>query len=866
MLRRGAFTAALLLLAGFLSSAPVLAQQAFNTDSVAPERFVAAHGRKAVAMGYADSGLEVWGYPLQLVSGYEPGFRAAGATTEINAASLLRRVTYEPDAITRTYIGPDFIIRERLFVPLEEAAAFLTYTVECHHSIDIVIHFTPVLNLMWPASLGGQYTRWDAAASAFILAEETHRYSAFIGSSGAITHDDIMNSAQPGAPGSRVAFALRAGGADNSSVTVVVARNDPGSLSAAARIKDLLRSQPKLEAEAKQHYTSLAAGALRMETPDPAVNQQLAWAQVALDQAWVCDQALGCGLVAGYGPSRGARRPQYDWFFAGDGLIAIDALLSAGEYDRSREALAFIAKYQDANTGMIWHELSQSADPADWASKYPYMFVHVDITFYYLITVERYVAASGDTQFLQQHWAGLEAAYGYCRSLLSMQDGLPRIPAAKEGGNEQDRLSDDLDLSTSWVAASAAFARLAALNEHPAQAEEARHASERAAAATALRYWDDRRGSWIDGYTQSGQPVSRRSHDGAALVRILGPKVMDRGRSDAILDQLASSDFEVDWGTLGVAEDSPRFDPSSYASGSVSAPGTGGIAAVFWAHHRPFTAYGIWSGLLPWGTLDSMGHMHELLAGDFYHQQAESVPEQTWSSAAFLSSALHGLFGLVREPQRLEFSPHMPAAWNRIALENIKVPGGQVAITLARVPQGLELKSDNSGDPVELFFSPEIPLGAHLIGADLDGKPVTAVREAHAQDTHATVTFRLPRGHSRCLIRFEGGVLLSIKADAPLLGDPSKASKITAVHMTSPADRGATLVVEADVWRDAQRPAIALRTSDRPLRVQGGELEPVAEGVYNLVVDPASKASAGSASIAPSSDYRHIKVSVDFAR
>ena len=44
---------------------------------------------------------------------------------------------------------------------------------------------------------------------------------------------------------------------------------------------------------------------------------------------------------------------------------------------------------------MIWHEISQSADPADWATRYPYMFVHVDITFQYLIAVERYVSAAG---------------------------------------------------------------------------------------------------------------------------------------------------------------------------------------------------------------------------------------------------------------------------------------------------------------------------------------------------------------------------------------------------------------------------------------------------------------------------------------
>ncbi len=431
------------------------AQLSFETNSVAPERFIAVHGRKAVVMGYAASGLEAWAYPLQLLTGYELTFRSTGETTEINGATLLRRVTYEPEAITRTYIGPDFIVREKLFVPLNQPAILFSYSVECRHSIDIIIHFTPVLDLMWPASIGGQNTHWDPAASAYILADATHTYSAIIGSPDVVSHDQVLNSAQPGTLSKRLAFAVRAGGATRSA-TVVVARNNPAS-NPEPLIRNLLTAEPSLEKEARSHYQQLLARTLRIETPDHGVNQQLAWAQIALDQAWVCNEVLGCGLVAGYGPSRDARRPQYDWFFAGDALIAVEALVSSGDYERAHQALTFIAKYQDARTGMIWHELSQSADPADWATRYPYMFVHVDITFQYLTAVERYVSASGDTQFLQQNWHGLEAAFRYCASLLHPDDGLPRIPASKEGGNEQDRLTGDLGLSTSWVRASSAF-------------------------------------------------------------------------------------------------------------------------------------------------------------------------------------------------------------------------------------------------------------------------------------------------------------------------------------------------------------------------------------------------------------------------
>ena len=186
-------------------------------------------------MGYASDGLELWAYPLQLISDYELGFRPAGQTTEVSGSALLRRITYEPEAVTRTYIGPDFIVRERLFVPVHEQAIFVTYTVDCRHAIDIVVHFTPVLDLMWPASLGGQNIRWDEAASAYVLAEGTRKYGALIGAGPVVSHDPLFNSTQPGTLRKQIAFAVRAGGEVNASATVVVAGNDQGSSPAAPR-------------------------------------------------------------------------------------------------------------------------------------------------------------------------------------------------------------------------------------------------------------------------------------------------------------------------------------------------------------------------------------------------------------------------------------------------------------------------------------------------------------------------------------------------------------------------------------------------------------------------------------------------------
>ena len=59
-----------------------------------------------------------------------------------------------------------------------------------------------------------------------------------------------------------------------------------------------------MENAALTHYATLAENALRIVTPDETVNKNLAWAEVALDQARVCNPDLGCGSVGGYGPSR----------------------------------------------------------------------------------------------------------------------------------------------------------------------------------------------------------------------------------------------------------------------------------------------------------------------------------------------------------------------------------------------------------------------------------------------------------------------------------------------------------------------------------------------------------------------------------
>ena len=826
---------------------------AWSSDSTLPSRFVSVHGRRAALFGYSENGLEAWAYPVQILNSYRVSFRQQGAATEIEGPAILRRITYSPESVVRTYVGPDFVVREKLFVPLELSGVLVSYETEGTRPVDVVVRFTPVLDLMWPASIGGQESAWDASASAYVLSEPLHRFTARVGSPDIVAHDDTVNATQRVSRSAGLAFTLRAA-RDHRTAHVVIAGGQSTEDTAVIAAR-LLEQSGSLEKAAADHYSALLEQTLEIETPDPLINRALAWSEVALDQAWVCNADLGCGLIAGYGPSRKARRPQYDWFFAGDGMIAARALLAAGQYDRAREELEFILKYQDPRSGMLWHELTQSARYLDW-SKYPYLYIHVDLSFDFLNTVADYLSTTGDLGFVKNHWQALESAYRYCRSLLDPHDGLPRIPRDKEGQNEQDPLGDELSLSVSWVAASASYADLAAATGRTTEAEQARRTSGQARRAVTERYWDERHGVWISAHTRSGAPVTDPDLNPAALIR---NSLLTPGQRDSLLDRLASADFQADWGTRSKAASAATYNPNSYASGSVWALGTSGIAETYWSAHRPLTALAIWNALLPWSSLDSPGHMHEVLAGDHYHPEVESVPEQSWSSASFLTTSVGGLLGLKVQGAsgRVSFAPHLPPAWSGVTVRHVRVKGSDLTLHVEQLPGEIRLQTENAGAPVAMLFAPEIPLGAKLRNALLDNRPVAPLLEQNPQDAHVRLELALPHGGTRLSIVYQGGVAIMPAPHTPGIGDSSEAIKITGVSLAA-----RVLTVELD-YPTSSPSTFELRTPWVIASEQGATMEAVSSGDYRFTVggSPAGGSPSGGA---PGS-YRHAKVAVTFA-
>jgi glycogen debranching enzyme len=706
-----------------------LAELKWSASDTGDGRFVIAPGQRAFVGGYRSPGLEVWIYPLQLVHSYWISFHLEGDANEIDGRSALRSVEQTPTTATREYAAAGVTLREQIAAADSIPAAAIAYTLTSKRAAIITIHFTPSLNLMWPGAVGGQEIHWDSTHSAFTLDEPSLRFRGVIASPQIITHEQVLNNRRDAEFERIRSFTMRVAPGSGSTVTFAGASTPADDPLVFATNPSVVRNA---ELRARARYAALRA--MDIETPDTAVNRALHWAQITLEQAWVCNPQLGCGLVAGYGPSRGARRPQYAWFFAGDGLVAVDGLLREGAYERAREELSFIMRYRNKRTGAIWHELSQSAGFLDWVGAYPYMFVHVDVSFDFLNTLRDYLQTTGDTAFVTAHWDDIRAAYDYCRSTIPPNGTLPEIPAGQQGRDEQDPQRDELTLSLAWVRAAESFATLARLTNHGALAAAAADASVRARKAIRPTYYDAARGRWLSGHLRSGAPVEGLTSSAIAL---LHERLLRDDEQRALLDELASPPFRAPWGIRSTPTNSPYYDPDSYARGSVWAIGTADAIRAFQEAGRWDAATALWQALIPWFGLDAPGHMHEVLRGDVFAPERESVPDQTWSAVSFLSSAVRDVLGIEMDAAKreLRFAPNLPAEWRSLRVRHVRLADAEINLAVEASPDSSVLTIENSGPAMTLVFRVHAPRDRYALNAiTSDGRPV--LRVGSAGDTY----------------------------------------------------------------------------------------------------------------------------------
>jgi len=164
-----------------------------------------------------------------------------------------------------------------------------------------------------------------------------------------------------------------------------------------------------------------------------------------------------------------------------------------------------------------------------------------DITFQFLGTVARYVNSNRRYR-LRQGKTGLRLKrHTGIVYLLSTGDRVASNSIGQGRRHEQDRMADDLGLSSSWVSAASSFAQLAQLTGHTESSDQPLRAADRARAAIPLRYWSSANSFWISGHNVKGEPMTeRRSGPPEALTQ----QLFGEPQTDSLLDQIASANFK----------------------------------------------------------------------------------------------------------------------------------------------------------------------------------------------------------------------------------------------------------------------------------------------------------------------------------
>ncbi len=781
------------------------------TGPARPGEFISAVGRRAIAMGTEDGTLELWSWPIKWLHDFTLSFRVPKYTAPIRGRDVAERVTERPEGVTITYAYEQFTVREHVFVPLDEPAIIILLEVDAVRPMDIIAQFTPDIHYAWPAGLGGQYLIWEQNARAFLFSEGKRSINAFLGSPAVTAASDVpahMLAAAPpelvlGVGGDSDRYtAPRLGEPPGHNVNVhvayipiVLAGGEMPHDSALALYRRLIAPGAAQREWQKRvaHADSLRQDRFALRSPDSLLNKAVEYAKVNLDQAYVCNPDLGCGLVAGYGLSGPASdRPGFGWFFGGDAAINSFAMDGAGEGDLVRAgALRFFAKYQRGD-GKITHEISQGAGHVDWFS-YPYPYYHGDTTPFWILAFGEYWRQTADTALVRQLWSNLKRAYEWSKSTDTNGDGLMDNPAAGAGalevGDLQIGIESDVYMSGVWVAALDRFARMATAMGEPALADSARRIRARALATMEAKLW-------LPGASQYAFALLQDGSVNPALTAwpatAMGFGVFDSLRGHEMSAHLASAAIMTDWGARPLGADNALFDPLHYNNGAVWPFVTGWVSLADYTYHNPAAGWFALRAIARTTFDQSLGHNPEVISGRLYKPLDTAVPQQFFATSMVLTPLIRGLLGLdVDAPaQRVTIAPHLPPAWDSVAVDRVPVGGGTLSFVVRREPGRMTLSVTRElapGDgPIDVVFSPALPLGARVAGGR-----TTAVTTPG--DVHATVRGRIG-ARGELTVRFLDGWRIVPPAMPVLIGERSRAPRIVAERLADSAGQGGIIV------------------------------------------------------------------------
>lgn len=799
-----------------LASRDVQAEELELRRSARPWEFLCATGTRAGLFGNEAGNFEAWVYPLKILRNFHLRFLVENRS--LPAESLVRTVITRPSTTTIVYSGDTFSVRETLFVPIADPAAVIMFEVETAHPLEIEARFERDFELEWPAALGGTYLNWEPSLHAFYFGEEQRKYAAILGSpTGDVSETEYQTNYS-----SSQESVLRLGRTSRGKETKIIAlaASVHGRTEAETTYRNLLANYVSMEEQSAAYYRDYLSHTVGLEIPDRQLEQAYDWSRISVIQGLVTNPYLGTGLVAGYRTSGTSQRPGFAWFFGRDSFWTDLALDAEGDFSSTRTSLDFISKYQRAD-GKMPHEISQGANFVDWFTQFPYPYASVDATPLYIIAASDYVRESGDRAFAEQKWDSLWRAYQFLRSTYDAQ-GWPQNFGFGHGWVEGGPLlpvKTEFYQSGLGVEALEALSRLAHFAGRNDISQQLRDQFVERKRLLNQVFWSADSGTYAFALGQNDQKIVEPS----VLATVpMWFRLLEDGKASQMLAQLAEPEHQTDWGMRIISSRSTRYDAGGYHYGSVWPLFTGWAAVGEYQYHRALPAYANLRSNAMLALDGSLGHVTEVLSGDYYQPLSTSSPHQIWSAAMVISPLLRGLLGLETDDARrhIIFSPHLPADWRWLRVHRVRAGSTTVEFTYQKTPQEITLDIESSGE-LNLEFSPSLSPRAEVTGARANDHPIHFELEATPSDQHAILRTIVTRGKTTLRVGLRNDFGVSYQTSLPALGAESRQLRVIS-ETWSPSRDVLTLTVAGASGAEYD---MALANPEQVAGIEGGEMK-----------------------------------------
>jgi hypothetical protein len=681
---------------------------------VQPDQPFDLAGRRAMLVGGELRGIrELWVHPHRAVASWivrADGDVALGTMVEVT-----------PDVVSRTVQTADRRLLETALVALEHPVALVEYRPGRKRResvgrgpVDFEIELVTDLRRMWPfaAGCGGNLVyRGRSDGRVVVVASESDDGVMAVFLSRAATVE--LEPAAGGPPAVRCRIRTTLG--SPLFVAVVGGVNQ-------AELQRTLRGIRRLGVaglvrQRGQRAAVIADARLAVRTDDGSFDRAVEWAKRRLDAFLGDVPAVGRSLLAGYGASQpgwGDGRPGEAWFVGRDACWTSLALLAEGEYSLVRQVIRFLGDRQDV-TGKVLHEATTSGQ---------FHFDAADASPLYLLLVGRYLAWSGDRDFVASTWPHVERAVAFCLSTDRDGDGLIEHTGVGHGfGTEaggSQRVS--LYLAAVWQAALCGIARAAeALGQGRFAAECWAHAA-RATAAIEDRFYDAGRGGYAQELHADGTPSWAQSALHAVPLWLGSANPV---RAKHLLEALGGDAFSARWGVRILPVTDPQFAPVGRETGAVWPLCTGWAAL---AEYRAGLAEPAFRHLRANADLAysrQRGAFDEALDG-LEERAAAGCPDRAWSAAMVVLPLVEGLLGV--EPDatagRITVAPQLPQAWTRLEVLGLRCADSAYDLRLQRRHGALSVAVHRTlGPGLAVTLAPWLPTLPRKV--QVDGQEVS---------------------------------------------------------------------------------------------------------------------------------------------